>query len=309
MTNRQTTGHLLAAFTIMIWGTTFVSTKVLLNDFTPIEILVFRFIMGFIALMIVFPHKMQVKERKHELYFIAAGITGVTLYYLLENIALTYTYASNVGVIGSLAPIFTAVVAFIFLREEALRINFFFGFIVALVGIYFISFNGIAKFELNPLGDVLAILATLVWAFYSVITRKISKFGYHTIQMTRRIFFYGITFMLPTVFFMDFRLGIERFTDPINLFNIIFLGLGASALCFVTWNFAVKVLGPIKTSIYIYLSPVITVVASMIILHEKLTLLAAIGMFLTLLGLFISDGRVLLLSRRLKAKKGKQFIS
>ena len=175
MTNRQTTGHLLAAFTIMIWGTTFVSTKVLLNDFTPIEILVFRFIMGFIALIIVFPHKMQVKERKHELYFIAAGITGVTLYYLLENIALTYTYASNVGVIGSLAPIFTAVVAFIFLREEALRINFFFGFIVALVGIYFISFNGIAKFELNPLGDVLAILATLVWAFYSVITRKISK--------------------------------------------------------------------------------------------------------------------------------------
>lgn len=309
MTNRQTTGHLLAAFTIMIWGTTFVSTKVLLNDFTPIEILVFRFIMGFIALMIVFPHKMQVKERKHELYFIAAGITGVTLYYLLENIALTYTYASNVGVIGSLAPIFTAVVAFIFLREEALRINFFFGFIVALVGIYFISFNGIAKFELNPLGDVLAILATLVWAFYSVITRKISKFGYHTIQMTRRIFFYGIIFMLPTIFFMDFRLGIERFTDPINLFNIIFLGLGASALCFVTWNFAVKVLGPIKTSIYIYLSPVITVVASMIILHEKLTLLAAIGMFLTLLGLFISDGRVLLLSRRLKAKKGKQFIS
>lgn len=309
MTNRQTTGHLLAAFTIMIWGTTFVSTKVLLNDFTPIEILVFRFIMGFIALMIVFPHKMQVKERKHELYFIAAGITGVTLYYLLENIALTYTYASNVGVIGSLAPIFTAVVAFIFLREEALRINFFFGFIVALVGIYFISFNGIAKFELNPLGDVLAILATLVWAFYSVITRKISKFGYHTIQMTRRIFFYGIIFMLPTVFFMDFRLGLERFTDPINLFNIIFLGLGASALCFVTWNFAVKVLGPIKTSIYIYLSPVITVVASMIILHEKLTLLAAIGMFLTLLGLFISDGRVLLLSRRLKAKKGKQFIS
>lgn len=309
MTNRQTTGHLLAAFTIMIWGTTFVSTKVLLNDFTPIEILVFRFIMGFIALMIVFPHKMQVKERKHELYFIAAGITGVTLYYLLENIALTYTYASNVGVIGSLAPIFTAVVAFIFLREEALRINFFFGFIVALVGIYFISFNGIAKFELNPLGDVLAILATLVWAFYSVITRKISKFGYHTIQMTRRIFFYGIIFMLPTIFFMDFRLGIERFTGPINLFNIIFLGLGASALCFVTWNFAVKVLGPIKTSIYIYLSPVITVVASMIILHEKLTLLAAIGMFLTLLGLFISDGRVLLLSRRLKAKKGKQFIS
>lgn len=303
MTNRHTTGHLLAIFTILIWSTTFVSTKVLLNDFTPIEILVFRFIMGFIALIIVYPHKMKVEDRKHELYFIAAGISGVTLYYLLENIALTYTYASNVGVISSLAPIFTAVVAFLFLREEPLRINFFFGFVVAIVGIYLISFNGVSKFELNPLGDILAISATLVWAIYSVLTRKISKFGYNTIQMTRRLFFYGIIFMLPTLFFMDFRLGLERFADPVNLFNIVFLGLGASALCFVTWNFAVKVLGPIKTSIYIYLSPVITVVASVIILHENITMLAIIGTLLTLVGLFISDGKVLLI----KSKKRRHL--
>lgn len=303
MTNRHTTGHLLAIFTILIWSTTFVSTKVLLNDFTPIEILVFRFIMGFIALIIVYPHKMKVEDWKHELYFIAAGISGVTLYYLLENIALTYTYASNVGVISSLAPIFTAVVAFLFLREEPLRINFFFGFVVAIVGIYLISFNGVSKFELNPLGDILAISATLVWAIYSVLTRKISKFGYNTIQMTRRLFFYGIIFMLPTLFFMDFRLGLERFADPVNLFNIVFLGLGASALCFVTWNFAVKVLGPIKTSIYIYLSPVITVVASVIILHENITMLAIIGTLLTLVGLFISDGKVLLI----KSKKRRHL--
>src|SRR5690606_18410046 len=117
-----------------------------LVDFTPIEILFFRFIMGFVALMIVFPHRMKVKDKKHELYIIAAGLTGITLYYLLENIALTYTMASNVGVISSLATFFTAIVAYLFLKEEPLRVNFFIGFILAMIGLALISFNGATNF-------------------------------------------------------------------------------------------------------------------------------------------------------------------
>lgn len=65
--------------------------------------------------------------------------------------------------------------------------------------------------------------------------------------------------------------------------DILYLGLGASALCFVIWNFAVK------TSVYIYMVPVITVITSVLILHEKLTLLAGIGTVLTLIGLFLSE--------------------
>ena len=78
------------------------------------------------------------------------------------------------------------------------------------------------------------------------------------------------------------------------LFNILFLGLGASALCFVTWNFAVKTLGAVKTSVYIYAVPVITVVTSVIILHEKITVLAAAGTVLTLAGLFLSESKLFL---------------
>jgi drug/metabolite transporter (DMT)-like permease len=80
-----------------------------------------------------------------------------------------------------------------------------------------------------------------------------------------------------------------RFASPVYLFNIIYLGLGASALCFVTWNFAVKVLGAVKTSIYIYMVPVITVVTSSLILHEKITILSGVGTILTLAGLFLSE--------------------
>lgn len=292
MDTKHTTGHLFALFTIIIWGTTYISTKILLNDFTPIEILFFRFIMALIVLIIIYPHRMKVVSKTHELLFAVAGLCGVTLYYLLENIALTYTMASNVGVISALAPFFTAIVAYLFLKEEPLRINFFFGFVVAMVGIYLISFSGTSNFQLNPLGDLLAVAATVVWAFYSGVTRKVSSFGYNTIQMTRKMFFYGILFMIPTLFIFDFKLGLERFANPINLFNLIYLGLGASALCFVTWNFAVKVLGAVKSSIYIYMIPVVTVVTSIIVLHEKITWMAAIGTILTLAGLFLSEGRI-----------------
>ena len=162
-----------------------------------------------------------------------------------------------------------------------------------MAGIAFINFNG-SKLELNPAGDFLALLAALIWACYSVLTKKISGYGYYTILTTRRVFCYGILFMLPTLFLFDFRLELARFANPVYLFNILFLGLGASALCFVTWNFAVKALGAVKTSVYIYMVPVITVVTSVAILHEKITALAAVGTALTLAGLLLSESKLFL---------------
>ena len=155
----------------------------------------------------------------------------------------------------------------------------------AMVGIMLISFNGSSNFKLNPLGDILALLAALVWAVYSILTKRISDYGYSTIQVTRRTFMYGVTFMFLTL------IPLGRFSNPIYLGNILFLGLGASALCFVTWNMAVKILGAVKTSIYIYIVPVVTVVTSIIVLHEQITLMAFIGTVLILIGLFLSQKR------------------
>lgn len=293
MENRNKAGHLCALLTIIIWGTTFISTKILLVDFQPVEILFFRFVMGLLALLIIYPHRLKTTTKRQELTFALAGLCGICLYYLLENIALTYTMASNVGVIISVAPFFTAIMSHLFLKEEGkLRANFFIGFVVAMIGIFLISFNG-SKLELNPVSDLLALLAAFVWACYSILTKKISSYGYHTILTTRRVFFYGILFMIPTLFMFDFHLELSRFTNPVYLFNIIFLGIGASALCFVSWNLAVKVLGAVKTSIYIYMVPVITVVTSTLILHEQITALSIIGTLLTLAGLFLSERKTM----------------
>lgn len=289
MENGKSAGHLAALFTIMIWGTTFISTKVLLADFNPVEILFFRFIMGFAALLLVCPRRMKEVSRRQEFTFMLAGLCGICMYYLLENIALTYTLASNVGVIISVAPFFTAMLSRLFLKKDGrLRANFYIGFAAAMAGVVLISFNG-SKMELNPAGDVLAFFAAFVWACYSILTRKISSYGYPVVLTTRRTFFYGILFMLPALFLFDFRIGAARFVDGRNLCNLLYLGLGASALCFVTWNLAVKALGAVKTSVYIYMVPVITVVMSALALKEPVTRCSIVGTVLAVAGLFLSE--------------------
>lgn len=287
--NMRIVGHSLAWITILMWGMTFISTKLLLEVISPVEILFMRFLIGFIVLCLLSPLQLKLTEWKHEWYFAAAGVCGVTLYFLLENIALTYTFASNVGVIVSIVPFFTALLAHFVLDGEKLSRRFFAGFAVALVGVFLISFNGNYHFQLNPFGDLLAVLAAAVWAIYSVLMKKIGSFPYGTVQATRKIFFYGLLFMLPILVISGFKPNWSSLMQPLPLFHLLFLGLGASALCFVTWNSAVKLLGAVKTSVYIYVVPVITVVASSIILKEKITVAVVIGTLLSLVGLILSE--------------------
>ena len=281
-------GHLVALATIIVWGVTFISTQILLEDFTPVEILVLRFLLGWIALWAVCPHALTVTRRKDELLFAVAGLSGVSLYFLLENVALTLTFAANVGVIVAVAPFFTALLAWRFLGAARPGPTFLAGFVVAITGIACISGSG-SEFSLSPAGDVLALLAALSWAVYSIVVRMLAARGYGSLRATRRIFFYGLVCMLPILPFTGFSLHPEALLRPVNWANLLFLGLAASALCFVTWTYCVRLLGAVKASLYIYLVPVVTVLASILILHEQVTWLSGAGMALTLAGLLISE--------------------
>ena len=108
MLRESLAGHLLTCFTITVWGATFISSKILLRDFIPIEILFDRFLLGFIAMWIIFPHIMRVKSLRHEIIMAIAGLFGITLYFLCENIALVYSKAANVGVIIASVPFFSS---------------------------------------------------------------------------------------------------------------------------------------------------------------------------------------------------------
>ena len=290
-------GHALALVTVVVWAVTFVSTKVLLVHLAPIEILFFRFVIGFVALALLRPRILHVRGFKEERWFMLAGATGVTVYYLLENIALTFTTASIVGVVVAAAPLFTGVASAVVLKER-LRAPFFVGFAVAMAGVCLVSFAGGASGGLvaegglgqaGLIGVALALAAAGTWAVYSIVTKKLSTFGYDSILVTRRTFAWGLAFMLPALPLLGFSPDWGSLAAPEMWGNLVFLGLGASALCFVTWNIAVKELGPVKTSLYIYLVPALTVLASAAVLGDPLTPPVVAGVLLTIAGLFLSE--------------------
>ncbi|MDD3365857.1 MAG: DMT family transporter [Sphaerochaetaceae bacterium] len=292
MNKHRTIAHGLALTTIVVWGTTFIATKILLEAFTPIEILLVRFIMGFLGLAlydaIINRSSRQPWNLRQELLFAGAGLTGVTMYYLLENIALTMTYASNVGILVSVAPLTTALLAPFFLKEEPLKSNLILGFIIASVGVCLVMFNGNVEFQLSLAGDALALTATLGWAIYCILLRKIDTTRYKVSTYTKKILFYGIIFMLPFVFIGEFSISTTDFTG-LNTILFLFLGFGASGACFVSWNSAIKTLGVFKTSAYIYLTPLITLFTAAIVLDEPITIMALGGCLLILVGLYLSE--------------------
>ncbi len=298
--HKRLTAHLLAFVTIFIWGTTYISTKMLLREFSPVEILFYRFILAYLVLLLIKPARIPYRSLREELLFACAGLCGVTLYFTLQNTSLVYTLASNAGVLVSIAPFFTGIFSWFLLKGEPLRRSFFIGFGFSIIGIFLISFNGNFILQLNPLGDILAISCAAVWAVYSVLMKKISILNYNVILCTRKIFFYGIIFLIPVLPLFDFHWNLARFSYLPNLFHMLFLGLGASALCFVTWNYAVGVLGAVRTSVYIYFNPVVTVVTSAIILHERITSVAVAGVALILAGLYLSERKTFQMEKEKK---------
>ena len=282
-------GHLLALFTVLVWAVTFVSSKILLTIFNPQQLLLSRMVIGYTLLWILCPHRLVIKDKADRWLFVASGGFGVFLYYFLENTALVFSYASNVGVIVSIAPVFTVLVCTIFLKEERLKGRYFIGFAVAILGIALISFNGEKNLKLNPLGDMLALCAALSWGFYSLFTRKITQKGYPVIPATRAMFFYALFMMVAVNIVRPNAWPVSQMFQWHYLKHLLFLGLIASGVCFVTWNTAILSIGTITSSFYIYLCPVITVVCSAVFLGERITLMAIIGTLLTLCGLLVSE--------------------
>ena len=187
-------GYILAAFSIFFWGITFVSTKYLLSDFSSSEILFYRVIAAFSCLWILHPKREKILM-KDNLLFALAALTGVVFYQLMENVAIHFTNASNVSVIVSICPLFTAIISQIFLKEKHLTFWFLLGFVIAITGVTLVCLNGNKALEFNPKGDILALLAGICWGFYSMIISILNRRKYNQICLARRIFFFAVLFM------------------------------------------------------------------------------------------------------------------
>jgi len=284
-------GHILALITIIIWGTTFVSTKILLKVFSPEEILFYRFLMAFLFMLAIYPKNYGRLDLKEEVLLAVLGLTGITLYFWTENIALQYTLASNVGLILSSIPIFTAILAHFVTKDEKFSLNLILGFVLAMLGIFIIIYNG-QRVKLNPLGDILALTSAILFSVYSILTKKINQ-EYSQLYVVKKIFFYGLLFSLPLLLVSDIKLEkVFNLTWEI-VANLLFLAICASVLCFIMWNKAVAIIGAVKTTNYIYLVPLITMLSSIIFLKEKVSWLMFLGGGLIFMGVYLNESKLI----------------
>lgn len=281
--------HLLALVTAIIWGTTLVSTKVLLNHgLTPVEIMFYRFLIAYILLWILHPKSYKFGGWKDEMLFLGIGFCGGTLYFITENTALGITLASNVALIVTTAPIFTAILAHITIKGEQLHRNLVIGSLTALIGVALVVFNGKFILKLNPLGDILSIAAAISWALYSVILKRLDQ-KYDIFYITRKVFLYGILTLLPIFVFKPIHFDPKILLNEAVIGNLLFLGVIASSVCYVLWNLALKHIGTVRTSNYIYFIPIVTLITSVIVLNEPVTVFAIIGTLFILSGVYYVD--------------------
>jgi drug/metabolite transporter (DMT)-like permease len=289
--NQKITGHLFALFTTLVWGSCFVLTKVMLNAFTPIQIIPLRMGLAYLALWALRPKTLKLPW-KDELMFILIGITGGSVYFFLQNTAAAHTSAANVSILVSMSPIITVILAQFFSRRgEKLGKWVYMGAVVAIAGVIMVVLNGTLTFHLSPLGDLLALAAALMWAIYSILIKKYTE-RYDNFLVTRRVFLWAFLTAVPLMLITDDMPSLTPlFTQPSILLSWLFLGVFGNAVCFALWNIAFKNLGVVITNNYLYATPFVTVVVGWLLLGEKISLMSILGAVLITLGVIFANKR------------------
>ena len=281
--------HLIAILTVSIWGLTFIATKVLIGyGLTPQEIFFYRFLIAYAGIWIISPKRLFANRWKDEFWLMAGGIFGGSLYFFTENTALGITQASNVSFLICTAPLLTTILSLLFYKSEKATKGLIGGSLLALAGVGLVVFNGSVILKISPVGDLLTLLAAFSWAFYSLIIRKMTG-RYPTVFITRKIFFYGVLTILPAFLLHPLQPDLDILLQPIVLSNLLFLAVLASLICYVLWNVVLKQLGTVRASSYIYLNPLVTMVASVIILHEQITWITLLGAGCIIFGVYQAE--------------------
>lgn len=288
-TNRTVLYHLVAFATVAVWGTTFVSTKVLiLNGLSPAQIFTLRFSIAYI-LMLAFNHKKLFSDSwKDELLMALLGVTGGSLYFLSENEALRFTTATNTSLIVCSCPLFATLIIRICYRSARINTIQLLGSLLAFLGMVIVVLNGRFVLHLSPVGDALAFTACICWAVYSLLMKIVSG-RYGAAFITRKVFFYGVLTILPYYIICPGFPPVEVFSNPKVIGNLLFLGCLASMVCFLTWNWCIAKLGAVKATNWVYFNPITTMLFAWWVLGESITIYFLLGAVCILAGMYLAD--------------------
>lgn len=288
-TNNNIFYHFVAFLTVAIWGTTFVSTKVLMiNGLSPAQIFTLRFAMAYV-LMFCFNHRRLFADSwRDEGLMVLLGITGGSLYFLSENEAMNYTTATNTSLIVCSCPLFATLLVRLVYRSSHIHIMQLTGSLLAFMGMIIVVLNGRFVLHLSPVGDALAFTACICWAFYSLLMKTMTD-KYSAAFITRKVFFYGVLTIIPYYILVPGVPSMAVLTKPVVVGNLLFLGCLASMICFLTWNWCISKLGAVKATNWVYFNPITTMIFASWVLGEKITIYFLIGAVCILTGMYMAD--------------------
>lgn len=281
--------HVGALIAVTAWGGSFICTKVLLNSgLSAVEIYLCRFLLAYIFTLLICPRPFLSRSVRDELLFFLCGVCGGSVYFIAENVAVEYTLVSNVSLIVTLSPLLTTIIVAVMYKSERISKGVVIGSLIALGGVACVIFNSSMNLEVNPIGDLLSLLAAICWAVYSVILRPLTS-TYSTWFITRKTFFYGLVTALPFLLLDKTHMSFSMLLSPEVFGNLLFLGLFASLVSYLLWGSAVKHLGAVKTGNYLYFCPIVTLILSAWLLSEKVSIVGYIGCALILGGVIASE--------------------
>lgn len=282
--------HLVAFATVAIWGSTFVSTKVLmLNGLSPAQIFTLRFLIAYVMMLAVYHSRLWADSWRDELKLMLLGISGGSLYFLSENEAMNFTSTTNTSLIVCSCPLFaTLLVRLVYRSTTRISMMQLGGSLLAFAGMVIVVLNGRFVLHLSPLGDALAFTACLSWSVYSLLMKWVSA-KYGAAFITRKVFFYGVLTILPYYIFYPTLPTAAVLTKPVVVGNLAFLGCLASMICFLTWNWCISKLGAVKATNWVYFNPITTMIFASWVLGEKITPYFLAGATCILLGMFVAD--------------------
>lgn len=286
----QFLGHIAALIVVTMWGYSFVSSRVLLdNGLGAVQIFVLRFILAYTIMIFISHSRLMARNFRDEMLFFMCGLLAGSVYFIAENTALEYTLTTNVSLLTSLSPLITALLVSVIYKNEKLGKGTWIGSAIAVVGVACVVFNSSLNLQVRPLGDLLSITAALSWAIYSIVLRQLNA-NYDVWFISRKTFFYGLITAVPFLIFEPHSCDlITTLKQPTVWGNLLFLGLGASTIAYVLWAFSVKSLGAVKANNYMYFQSIVTLIVSALLLGEKITFVGTTGICLILGGLWLGD--------------------
>lgn len=279
----------LLLFTVVIWGWTFVATRICLEFLSPAELLGLRLLIGLpVLVVVVILKKIKFRFTPGEWKQILIGSAVITLHFLVQITGLQYTTATNTGWIISVSPLVMAVLAFFFLKEKIGK-NQIIAIAVATFGILLLMSHGDLTHLgfLTSLGDWLVLISAHTWAIYTVVTRNLSK-TQHPLAITVGVLTPALIVM--TVY-MAFTSEWTKFAHlpAKGVVALLFLAIVGLALGHWFWQEGVAKVGAARAGIYLYLEPVATTALAIPLLGEPFGWVAAAGATLVLLGVYIGQ--------------------